>query len=300
MDPQPPAPHVTAHAPHAAAAKVAKKRRSGGFLRAKLRHLVLTRTADHLTLGSLSRRHCAQPIEVRTLEVHCAGWPRDYDGMRIAHVTDFHLGHLMPVARAIDAVERIGALRPDLLACTGDVVDLEMDGAEPLLAAMGAVQAPMGRFLVLGNHDHLDNGAMLGGLAVMRGVQHLDGTVAATGRTDAPMLVGGIDWGRSARVLARRVERLPQVPHLLLAHNPKAFPAAAALGVALTLSGHTHGGQVAVKGRPRANLSLGHRLSAGVYHRQGRALFVSVGAGSWFPVRVHCAPEVVLLTVRCG
>jgi predicted MPP superfamily phosphohydrolase len=57
---------------------------------------------------------------------------------------------------------------------------------------------------------------------------------------------------------------------------------------------------VAVKGRPRANLSFAHRLTAGTYHRGGHALFVSVGAGAWFPVRLHCAPEVVLLTVRRG
>ncbi|MFO0963820.1 MAG: metallophosphoesterase [Phycisphaerales bacterium] len=274
--------------------------RSNGYLRAKVRHIVLTKAADALTLGALGRRHAAQEIQVRELEVRCAGWPREHDGLRIAHVTDFHLGHHMPTARAIEAVERVGALKPDLLACTGDVVDLELDGAEPLLAAMGAVHAPMGRYLVLGNHDHLDDGAMLASMAVMRGVEHLDGTVARCGSERAPLLVGGIDWSRSARGLAQKVHALPQVPHLLLAHNPRAFFAAAARGVPLTLSGHTHGGQVALKGRPRANLSLTNRLSAGFYHRQGRALFVSVGAGAWFPVRVHCAPEVVLLTVRCG
>ena len=57
---------------------------------------------------------------------------------------------------------------------------------------------------------------------------------------------------------------------------------------------------MAFPGRPRANLSFAHRLSAGHYRRGECSLFVNVGAGAWFPLRLHCAPEVVLLTVRRG
>lgn len=277
-----------------------KPGRASKFLRAKMRHALLTRTADTLSLGALARRHARQEIVLREIEVRASGWPRAYSGLRIAHVTDFHVGHLMPPERAVEAIGRIGALRPDLLACTGDVVDLECRGVEPVLAALGAVQAPLGRFLVLGNHDHLDDGGQLIGMARMRGLEVLHGDVATVGDARGAFRVGGVDWQRSPAALRRSVGLLRETPHLLLAHNPKAFPAAAARGVALTLSGHTHGGQVALKQRPRANLHLGGRLSAGIYHRRGRALFISVGAGAWFPVRVNCPPEVVMLTVRGG
>ena len=70
--------------------------------------------------------------------------------------------------------------------------------------------------------------------------------------------------------------------------------------IPLTLSGHTHGGQVALKGRPDRNLAVAHRLSAGFYEREGSALFVTTGVGSWFPLRVHCPPEVVVLEMRRG
>jgi predicted MPP superfamily phosphohydrolase len=191
-------------------------------------------------------------------------------------------------------------LRPDLVACTGDVVDLEMDGVGPLLAAMGSIGAPLGRYLVLGNHDHLDDGAALATLAEKHGMQVLDGRVVAAGDAETPLLVGGVDWGRTVGELDGRVDALPRVPHLLLAHNPKAFHASARRGIALTLSGHTHGGQVAWKGKPRVNFSFAHRLNAGLYERNGCSLYVNVGAGAWFPLRLHCAPEVVLVTVRCG
>jgi predicted MPP superfamily phosphohydrolase len=276
------------------------KRRGNGFLRAKLRHVVLTRTANRLTLGILGRRHMAQAIEVRTVELRIPHWPRCHDGIRIAHLSDFHLGDLMPVERAVDAVNRVAMLRPDLVACTGDVVDLEMDGAGPLLAAMGAIGAPLGKYLVLGNHDHLDDGAALAKLAEKHGMQVLDGRVVAAGDAETPLLVGGVDWGRTVGELDGRVDALARVPHLLLAHNPKAFHASARRGIALTLSGHTHGGQVAWKGKPRVNFSFAHRLNAGLYERNGCSLYVNVGAGAWFPLRLHCAPEVVLVTVRRG
>ena len=276
--------------------------RSNGFLRAKIRHAFLTRTADRLTFGILGRRHRSQAIEVRSIELHIPHWPKGYDGVRIAHLTDFHLGDLMPVALALEAVERVELLKPDLVACTGDVVDLDlhMTGAEELLSAMGAMQAPLGRFLVLGNHDHLDDGHMLASMASMRGLQVLHGVVVPVGEPSDPLLIGGVDWASTVRTLDLRVAELPVTPHLLLAHNPKAFHAAARRDVPLTLSGHTHGGQVAWKGKPRANVSFTHRLSAGLYERHGCALFVSVGAGAWFPLRVHCAPEVLVITVRCG
>jgi predicted MPP superfamily phosphohydrolase len=242
----------------------------------------------------------AQPIEVRTVELRIPHWPRCHDGVRIAHLSDFHLGDLMPVDRAVDAVNRVAMLRPDLVACTGDVVDLEMDGVGPLLAAMGSIGAPLGRYLVLGNHDHLDDGAALATLAEKHGMQVLDGHVVAAGDAETPLLVGGVDWGRTVGELDGRVDALPRVPHLLLAHNPKAFHASARRGIALTLSGHTHGGQVAWKGKPRVNFSFAHRLNAGLYERNGCSLYVNVGAGAWFPLRLHCAPEVVLVTVRCG
>ena len=272
--------------------------KGNGYLRARIRHAVLTRTADRLTLGALGRRHRAQAIEVRRIELRVPRWPRTHDGMRIAHVTDFHLGDLMPLGRALGAQERLAALRPDLLACTGDVVDLDLDGAEPLLAAMGAIEAPLGRFLVLGNHDHLEDGHMLASMAVMRGLQVPHGEVVPAGGGSDPLLVGGVDWARGVRTLDRMVDALPSRPHLLLAHNPKVFPAAARARIPLTLAGHTHGGQVALRDRPRANLSMLHGHSSGLYERGSSRLFVNVGAGSWFPLRRNVPAEIVMLEVR--
>lgn len=270
------------------------------FNRAKMRHALLTLAADRITRGTLSSRHRAQAVETRELELRLPRWPKELDGLRIAHVSDFHVGHLMSVERASDVVERVKSLRPDLLACTGDVVDLDMDcGVEAVFEAMADVRPALGAWLVLGNHDHLDDGKRLARLARTKGVRTLsDETVTL----DGGLRLGGVDWGRSIRECSTRVGRAWRDGagiDLLLSHNPKSFVAAARLGIPLTLAGHTHGGQVSLR-KKSDDISFRRRLRAGLYRRDEATLFVTVGLGAWFPLRVNCPPEVVLLTARSG
>jgi len=276
-----------------------KKKRGGKFRRAQLRNMLLTKTVDRLMRGRLRDRHLKQPIELREVELAVPNWPRAFEGLRVGHLSDLHLGHLMPVDRAIELVERLGAAKPDVLACTGDVVDLEWQGCEPLLEAMGNMRAPLGRYLVLGNHDHLDDPDAITEAARDRGLLVLAGGVHTRRRAGHEFRVAGIDWHGTPRELSRMVHEVGEErPHLLLSHNPKAFPAAARLGIPLTLAGHTHGGQVALRDRPQANLSLLHRHSRGLYSRGGSRLFVNVGAGAWFPLRRNVPAEIVMLTLR--
>lgn len=324
----------------------ALKRNPGKLARAKIRHFLFTVAPDRLTRGALKRRHLERPVELRELTLHVPSWPERWEGVRIAHLSDFHLGELMPVERAVSLVERVAKVKPDLLACTGDVVDLDWHGAEPLLAAMGGVPATLGRYLVLGNHDLLDDPASLSCAASRNGMRVLhDAVERVDDDARGEIRVGGIDWGRTKRELSKRVEALSERPDLLLAHNPKAFPSAARLGVPLTLAGHTHGGQF---GLPDRRVQPGHgrgasavrggvgreatgatvrehrsaasdahdrapdrsahhaapaksrtRLLRKGFYAQGQSrLFVNVGAGSWFPARVNCPAEVLILTVR--
>lgn len=354
---------------HEARGGAAPKRGGGKLARAKLRHFFFTVAPDRITRGLLRRRHLERPIELREITLHVPDWPEKYQGLRIAHVSDFHLGELMPMTKALEVVGRVEKAKPDLLACTGDVVDLEWQGAQPLLEAMGSVEAPLGRFLVLGNHDHLDDPASLVRAARRRGLVVLEdevvdamerarggrggpGVAAAAPRgaratadeaaeassSPGALRVGGIDWARTPRELGVRLERLRKRPDLLLAHNPKAFPAAARLGVPLTLAGHTHGGQVGLPDRtvkprvvmtpvgpigvqPAGDASTGatgakndpvalalrraapaqarlRALRRGLYAQGPSRLFVNVGAGSWFPARVNCPAEILMLTIE--
>jgi len=292
--------------------KSPRKKKSSKFRRAKLRHSIFTRGADRMLGGRLTRAHAEQPVVAREIDVPLEEWPAAWSGLRIGQITDMHYGDLMPLEKGIAAINLLAEQKPHLVAFTGDMIDLEHAGAEPLFAALAQVDAPLGAWMVMGNHDYLDDGEAVRRMATEAGVHVLDGETVEIGRADLDLpgvgdgseeafRIAGIDWDRTVKALSTRVQTVAASrPHLLLAHNPKAFLPASKAGIPLTIAGHTHGGQVATAGKPGVNLAVSHRLSAGLYRRGDSALFVSVGVGAWFPLRVHCPAEVVVLTPRAA
>jgi len=282
-----------------------KSQSSGKFKRARLRHSIFTRGADKLLGGRLLQRHLGDEILVRSHECPIPRWPSEFDGLRIGHLTDLHLGDLMPRERYEETLSLLHDQRVDLVAFTGDAVDLEHGGVEEFFTALAGVHAPFGRFLVLGNHDHLDDGDAVVRAARAAGITVLlDEAIAVDVGRERPLRIGGVDWAKRVSECAEKVRLVcgegGERCDLLLSHNPKSFIAASELGIPLTLAGHTHGGQVALKGRPDRNLAVAHRLSAGFYEREGSVLFISTGVGAWFPLRVHCPPEIVVLEISEG
>lgn len=276
--------------------------RNGKYHRARIRHFLFTVGPNKLTGGRISRHHLSQDVVVRTIEITSPRWPEAFDGMRIAHVSDFHLGDLLPLSRALEIVEQISDQQPDLIACTGDVVDLRHDEAGPLLEAMAKLDAPLGAMLVLGNHDELHCGETVSRMASDAGMTVLQNDVAEVRHNGNVLTVGGIRWAKSAAQCARQIDYTcgddADNIHLLLAHNPKAFLRAADLRIPLTLSGHTHGGQIAMKNRPQTNLALTHRHRAGLYGAGPSRLYVTAGIGAWFPLRINCPAEIAMITMR--
>jgi predicted MPP superfamily phosphohydrolase len=222
-------------------------------------------------------------------------------------MTDLHAG--MPHA-GLDAVGRaagaLAAERPDLVLLLGDFLDRRAIFARPVdpFALMGRLMplaaAPRGVFAVLGNHDWY---------AGARRIADALGDIGATVLEDsaAPAGAGGL-WVAGVgdyRVRGARVDRaLMPVPEdaavLLLSHDPDAFPFVPER-VGLTLSGHTHGGQVGIPclRRPFVPSHYGERYVHGHLVEGGRHLYVSSGIGtSGLPVRFLRPPEVVKLTLR--
>ncbi len=276
-------------------------RPSDKFRRAKARHLLFTTGPNKLSRGRLFKKHFDQSINVKEIGVCSPSWPSAFDGLRIGHVSDFHLGDLMPLDRALDAVAILDSQEPDFVVCTGDIVDLHVDGAFPLLKALAGINAPLGTALVLGNHDELDCARTLSAMAQEAGIQLLRDGSCQIHHNGSMLNVAGIDWAKTAKQCRSKVEAVCDTEtHLLLSHNPKAFKAASELGIPLTLSGHTHGGQIAMPKRKGANLAIAHRYSAGVYELDDSRLFVTVGVGAWFPLRVNCPAEVAIVTAKAS
>ena len=275
-----------------------KPRRKLAYHTATVRNAILTRLPDALMGGALKARHVAQRIEIQERTFTSANWPRDFDGLRIAHISDIHFGHLLGPQRLTQAVDAVRAVNADLIAITGDLVDLSAHEAPLLFEQLALLRARLGVFVVLGNHDHLDNpraivkGARDAGLIALE-----DESVRAGGRDG--LLVAGIDWAKSIPTCAARLRRCGAGrADLLLAHTPKAFVAAEERGIPLTLSGHTHGGQVARRSNHRHNLVFTQRLSSGHYHHAESHLYVTNGVGAWFPLRVNCPPEIAVIEMR--
>ena len=279
-------------------AKPPKRTRKIAYHTATVRNTILTRLPDALMGGVLKRLHVKQPIEIAEHRFESANWPRDFDGLRIAHISDIHFGHLLGEARLLQAIDAVRAVNADLIAITGDLVDLSAHEAPILFERLTLLQARLGVFVVLGNHDHLDHprqivrGARAAGLIPL-----MDESVRAGGRDG--LLVAGIDWAKSIPACGQRLRKCGVGrADLLPAHNPKAFVAAEERGIPLTLSGHTHGGQVARRANRRHNLVFTQRLSAGHYHVRESHLYVTNGVGAWFPLRVNCPPEIAVIEMH--
>ncbi|MCZ6835325.1 MAG: metallophosphoesterase [Planctomycetota bacterium] len=278
--------------------KTTRKHRAR-YQRARVRNFLFTLGPDRLSGGRMSRVHLAKGVVVRDIQTSSPNWPEVFDGLRIAHVSDFHLGELVSLKHALEIVEQIKRQEPDLVACTGDVVDLHHDKAWPLLEALANIGAPLGTALVLGNHDELHCPHVITRLALDAGLHMLRNEVVQISHKGSKLYVGGIDWAKSATKNANFIDKTcGDTAHLLLAHNPKAFGRASELGIPLTLSGHTHGGHISLKKYPNVNLAMSQRHSRGLFENGPSRLYVTTGVGDWFPLRVNCPAEFAMITMR--
>jgi predicted MPP superfamily phosphohydrolase len=245
-------------------------------------------------------------IQTTRLRVEIEGLPDALAGLRIAHLSDLHIGNGTEGARLAEIVARTNALGADLIALSGDLFDNDAEVLHEGASALSALAAPLGVYAVLGNHDGfvgLDDVAA----ALAEHAPHIEllrGRIAKVAAR-APFHVAGFDdpghdWmpGAALPELDALGAALPaDGPTLLLMHRPDAFPRAAEHGFAFVLSGHFHGGQVALPfagGRWNAATLL-TRFDRGLHRAGGAALYVSRGLGFAGPrLRFASAPEIAV------
>jgi len=253
-------------------------------------------------------RYGAQHLEITSLEIPMPGLTERLRGLRVAHLSDLHIGNGTEDGRLAAIVEKTNALAPDLVVITGDLFDHDPRHLRAGAERLAGLRAPLGVYAVLGNHD-LMTGKERVADALVRHAPALrllrDECVRLP--ADAPLYLAGIedpgrDWTEHGHGLAM-IEKLAAAapsdgPVLLLVHRPDAFAQAAALGFRLVLAGHFHGGQLALpvgKGRWNAArfLTPYHR---GLYRLGEATLYVSRGLGFAGPrVRFGSRPEIAVL-----
>jgi predicted MPP superfamily phosphohydrolase len=241
----------------------------------------------------------------RRVDVPVRGLDARLDGYRIVHLSDLHIGALTPAWWARRWIERANAEHADAIAVTGDLVTSGVAFHEEIADVVGGLRARDGVFCAMGNHDYFGGGEPLVSLLRARGPTVLRNEGALLDRGGAKLFVTAIDdtWTRRADVDRALERRPPDVATVMLAHDPDGFPQIARRGVALVLSGHTHGGQVAVPFLARFfNASkLAHRFHLGAYKDGDSTLYVHPGLGTTGPpVRLGVAPAIVVLTLRAA
>jgi predicted MPP superfamily phosphohydrolase len=257
-----------------------------------------------LGFGSVAWGASIGSWRVRVDRVRLA-WPGP--PLRIAHVTDLHIGPLLEANRLARFVERINRIDADLVVLTGDLFDFDPDYVEQGCRALAGLRARRGVFAVLGNHDVFTGVEVVAeGLArhteirVLRDawerVECDDDAIAIAGVEDP-----GIGWReRESRhaALDELAASLPEgLPCLLLAHRPSWFAHAAEHGIPLVLAGHTHGGQVALPFAKHLNPSrvIADR-TRGLFRLGQSTLYVSRGLGmAGLPLRLNCPREIALI-----
>lgn len=239
-------------------------------------------------------------VRVREVVAPVVDLPPSLDGLRIAHLSDLHIGALTPVRRGLRWSRRANATGADLIALTGDYVTSGEKFHDDIAEVLGALEAPLGVFAVPGNHDYFGDGEPLFARLRARGVTVLRNEHVVVARDGAELVVAGVDdvWTRRADVERTMRGVGGRHPAIVLAHDPKLFPALAARGADVVLSGHTHWGQVALPFVPtRVNLGqIAYRLHAGE-HREGDAtLVISPGLGTTGPpLRFGAPPEITVV-----
>jgi len=250
------------------------------------------------------------PVRVRRRTVQVPGLPPALAGLRILHFADVHLWDLVKLPDLQRALDRAPRGEYDLVCVTGDLAD-DMTQLPPALRMIARLGAPLGHYACLGNHEHARGlGAALRAYA--------DGPVdllRASGKVltyrGQRFTLAGIDDLRAvprtshAGFYPDQIRRAlgptdPDAFCVLLSHRPSVLPWAAAAGVDLVLAGHTHGGQFAIAGKSILELNGAVRWAWGIYRADRTVMHVTCGLGQWFPFRLGCPPEMVLLELQPG
>ena len=243
---------------------------------------------------------------LKDVEVDIRGLPRQFDGYTILQLTDLHISRLFPASWARAVVERSNDLGVDLIAITGDLIDGTLDVRRVDVEPLRDLKATDGVYVISGNHEYIFGyWAWMAHFGAL-GLLSLDNRHIVLDRNGSQLVLAGITdrassrrTGHPVRDLAAVLEGAPEgVTVILLDHQPSDARHAAKLGVALQLSGHTHGGLILGLDRLAARANAG--FVSGRYDVDGMTLYVNNGTALWpgFALRLGRRSELTRITLR--
>jgi len=246
-------------------------------------------------------------VRVRRFVLPIATLPKELDGITIAQVSDMHVGRFTNGEVLQKMVRMVNEMRADLVLLTGDLINDALADLDTGLELARALEARFGLAIIEGNHDLIENPAEFESRVRASGIPFLLDESTVVDVHGFPVQLLGLSWTRvhgqerdaaiGAAVKNLLEQREAGAFPILMAHHPHAFDAAADAGLPLTLSGHTHGGQLMLNEQLGFGPAL-FRYWSGLYTRGRSKLIVSNGVGNWFPLRVNAPAEIVHITLR--
>ena len=249
------------------------------------------------------------PVRVENVPITIANLPPQLRGMRIALMSDLHVGLFSRPSRLRQFADVAQSLHPDVYAISGDLVDDDPEYTTKLLKAFEALPSDKPLIAVLGNHEmYGDPRAVIKRLKGSH-IQLLVNEAHAIEHNGAQLFIVGLSDFAASRFqqnrdlapdLPRALRNVPRgATRILLAHQPKAFMAARQQHIPLTLVGHTHGGQFAIRPLHWTLAGVFLPFDMGLYRRGDAQLYVNTGTGFWMlPFRFGITPEITLVELR--
>lgn len=256
-------------------------------------------------MAALAVRQAVRVPPLKDVAVAIPGLPAGFDGYTILHLTDLHISRLFPAAWARTVVERANALGTDLIVVTGDFIDGSLASRRTDVEPLRALRARDEVWAVPGNHEYFfDHDAWMDHLASL-GIRILANAHTVLRRDGGALVLAGVtdrsapNSGHPGPDLDAALAGAPtDAPIVLLDHQPANAPRAAAHGVALQLSGHTHGGMI--RGLDRLVARGNGGFVSGAYRVGSMLLYVSNGTALWpgFALRLGRPSELTRITLR--
>ncbi len=256
-------------------------------------------------LAAIGVANAVRVPPVEDVEIRVRDLPPQFDGYRLLQLTDLHISRLFPERWTRAVVDRANATGVDLIVVTGDFIDGSVAMRRADVAPLADLRAPDGVYAIPGNHEYFfDYAAWMRHLSGL-GIRMLPNAHTMLTRGDAGLVIAGVTdlsapgVGQPGPDLDAALAGAPRdMPIVLLDHQPKNARRSAARGIAIQLSGHTHGGMI--RGLDRLFASANGGFVTRRYNVDGMTLYVSNGTGLWpgFALRLGRPAEMTRITLR--
>jgi len=241
--------------------------------------------------------------KLKSITIYNADIPESFNGKKIIFITDIHHGPFLSIERVVKLVKQINELQPDIILMGGDYVHRDPNYIKPVFDELRKLKSKYGIYAVLGNHDHWENGELTRKMMVRNGINICDNRSywAKTGN-DSIKLGGVGDLWEDIQLVDKTISDLKKSDFcILLSHNPDYLEKLNTDLIDLTLSGHTHGGQMTLFGlwAPILPSKYGQKYRHGLKIFREMKSYISSGIGTITPpLRFACRPEIVIINLK--